>query len=448
MNHCDRARRIAGLCSSILAAVALAAALNIVMAKPADAATLCVNHKGTGGCYSSISGAVAAASAGDTVNVAPGTYTEDVVIGKSIALLGAGAEATKIDASGLANGVYIDGIDHAGLKAVIVSGFTIANAKFEGLLATNASDVTIRDNELTGNDKGIVLPGGSSSETSCPGIPAFETGESFDCGEAVHLSGIDHSVIEGNTVSGNAGGILVSDDTGPTFDNLISHNVVRRNPLDCGITVASHPASTGAPASFGVYRNTIAANVSQENGLVSDAGAGVGLFAAGPGNAVYANVVIGNRLIGNALPGVAMHNHFSLATFPANLNDNMIVGNYIAGNGADTADALTPGSTGINVFGFGPISGTVIAQNVIRDEADDVVTNTAAAVTVHLNELLGSDAVGVNNIGTGTVDATENWWGCARGPSHNGCSSAQGSGVAFTPWLTSPPAHQPDDRDH
>ena len=48
------------------------------------AATLCVNPGGTGGCFSTINSAVAAASPNDTVKVAAGSYAEDVVIGKAL----------------------------------------------------------------------------------------------------------------------------------------------------------------------------------------------------------------------------------------------------------------------------------------------------------------------------------------------------------------------------
>ena len=51
------------------------------------AATLCVNPAGKFGCKSSISVAVAAASPGDTIQVAQGTYKEQVVITKSLSLV-------------------------------------------------------------------------------------------------------------------------------------------------------------------------------------------------------------------------------------------------------------------------------------------------------------------------------------------------------------------------
>ena len=417
-----------------LAICALLAGLSI-FAAPVYSATLCVNPHGGSSCYQTISAAVAAATAGDTIQVSPGNYREAVVIGKSLSLIGRDRESTTIDATGLPAGVFIDGIDNAGLSAVVISGFTIENANFEGVLIANASDVVVRGNEVTRNNRALVVT--APGQSTCPNIPAFETNEGLDCGEGVHLTGVDHSVIADNIIVNNAGGILISDDTGATHENLITGNVVKENPFDCGVTLASHAPSTGSPESFGVFHNTISDNDSEENGLANGGGAGVGIFAGGPGNKAYANVITNNRLIGNGLPGVTMHIHADSATLPADLSDNIIVGNFIARNHADTADAATSGPTGINVFGAGAVSGTVISQNTIRDEAIAIATNTSGNVVIHLNDLEGG-SVGVANTGTGSDDATENYWGCPAGPGSKGCAQITGTHVTATPALRDP----------
>ena len=391
--------------------------------------------------YTTIGAAVQQAAAGDTIYVAPGVYNEGVLIGTSLSLVGSGRGRSIINAATQPNGIYIDGKDHPGLSRVVVTGFTVEHAKFEGILVTNASFVTIWDNEVSYNDQALIVSISNPPTLACPGLPPFETNEPDDCGEGIHLMGVDHAVVANNISQNNAGGILLSDETGATHHNLISKNLVLNNPFDCGITLASHPPAPGAGSEpFGIFANTIAHNDSTRNGYqVPGAGAGVGLFAAGPGNKVYANVVIDNDLTNNGLPGVALHNHAAPAgTQPAvNLNDNVIADNRISGNGADTEDAATPGPTGINVFGLVGITGTVISGNVIYNEQDGIVTNTPAQVDAHLNDLVGAP-VGLAHLGPGTVDATENWWGSPGGPGTRGATAVSGSGVNSTPWLTFP----------
>jgi hypothetical protein len=117
----------------------------------------------------------------------------------------------------------------------------------------------------------------------------------------------------------------------------------------------------------------------------------------------------------------------------------MIIGNRINGNGQDTSDAATTGPTGINIFGVSPITGTVISQNVITHESLDIVVSTPSDVEADNNDLHGAGRVGVQNVGAGTVDATNNWWGCKDGPGVYPCSNVNGPGtVLFSPWLTKP----------
>lgn len=445
----------------LLYAVSVSVGMAAIGAIQASAETLCViptPNLPAPGCahiYTKIQDAVDAAAAGDTIKVAPGTYQEDVTIPETtpVSLIGTNPANTIIDAMGKANGIFINGFingvppSYPGptqiantLRDVTVSGFTVKNANFEGILVTNASYVTLWNNRVINNDRALAL-GPSACEPGSPqGFPAFETNENFDCGEGIHLSGVDHSTVADNVSENNAGGVLLSDDTGPTYHNLISGNTVADNPYDCGITLASHDAygNTGEPYGYGVYRNTIAGNTSTKNGTaIAGAGAGVGLFASAPGTQTYGNVVIKNRLTNNGLPGVAMHSH----TPGQNLNDNVITENYISGNGPDSDVQSTLVPTGISLLAVTANTGTVISRNVIKNEgaaiAVNLASNSGSIVEAHLNDLLGSGSMGVENLAAGGVNATENWWGCGTGPNTNGCTSTTGN-VLSAPYLSAP----------
>ena len=440
-----RSKQTRGLCSSreknawrmIGCALLLCAAPNLT------AATLCVNPGGNGGCKKTISAAVTAASAGDTIYVAPGIYKEQVVISKSLSLVALSRWMPVVDARGLNNGFFVNGMSAApnpGVTGVLISGFDVKNANFEGILVANATNVTLVDNNVHDNNKALDI-----ANATCDGIPAFETNEGEDCGEGIHLMGTSYVSVVRNDIAYNSGGILISDETGPSHANLITGNKVHDNPFDCGITLASHgPATSVIPTAglpYGVTANTISENVSSHNGYeVPGAGAGVGIFAPFPGTTNAGNVVIENVLINNGLPGVTIHNH-AWAPFPAppvNMNDNVIVGNRISGNGADTQDAFTSGPTGINLYSLAPVWGTVVSQNVLHDEAIDVAFNAPVGqIIAHFNNFFGN-GLGVDNIGKGTVDATENWWNCPKGPGTHGCAGVAGTGVTFTPWLFAP----------
>lgn len=415
----------------VTAVFALLATTLLLLPPALHADTLCVNPSGRG-CYTTIGAAVAAASPGDVIRVARGTYHENVVIDKPLALLGQNSQNTVIDATGLLNGINVDGYDNPGLAHVIVSGFAVQNANAQGIVVTNASDVLISDNHLTGNDQSL-----DPVALQCPPLPPyFQAGESFDCGEAIHFSGVDHSTVSNNVVEHNAGGILISDDTGPNHDNLITGNLVQDNPYDCGITIASHHfALMPTDPSVGIYNIVVDRNTSMRNGLATGEGAGVGIFAGPPGAQNNRNVVSNNVLSENALPGVAIHAHSPFQS----LSDIQIVGNQISKNGPDP-DPGTTVPTGIAMSSEGPpLTGIVISQNVIQNEDIGIAMNTvddSSNVEAHFNSFLSD--VGIDNLGMGSFSATGNWWKCPGGPGASGCATVSGSDVTVDPPLSRP----------
>jgi parallel beta-helix repeat protein len=270
-----------------------------------------------------------------------------------------GRSAT-IDASGHDNGVVITG---AAASGTVLRGFTIENAGREGVFADQTSGLTISDNVLLDNDAY------GPFSLQCPAA------DPDDCGEALHLQSVTNSVVSGNLVRNNVGGILLTDEDGPTSGNLITQNRVLDNTKDCGITLASHFFQTGSPVSpdkGGVYLNQVLSNTSIGNGA-----AGIGVFAGPPGAAAWGNVVIGNTANDNGLPGVAIHSHSPFQ----NANGNVVAYNSLSGNGPDD-DANTVQPAGVVVFSaLVPILNTTVAYNQIRKDHYGVFTVLAPTLT-------------------------------------------------------------------
>ncbi|MFZ0756140.1 MAG: NosD domain-containing protein, partial [Trebonia sp.] len=198
-----------------------------------------------------------------------------------------------------------------------------------------------------------------------------------DCGEGVHFAGgVAYSTIRDNFIADNSGGVLLSDDVGPTHDNVVEGNVVTDNTTDCGITVPGHnpnalnSAGVPQPSVAGVYRNVIRGNVVTDNGVQGE-GAGVLFANATAGTASYDNLVEGNYIAGNGLAGVTMHAHTLPPGGHEDLNGNVIVGNSIGKNNLD-GDTLDgpPGpsdlkTTGVLVFSGGTPVAVTVAHNHI-----------------------------------------------------------------------------------
>ena len=420
--------------------VALFLTSAIAFPAAAHAATLCVDQHGKAGCYTTISAAVAAAAPGDTVKVNPGTYHESVVLKQPIALLGRDRNSTIIDANGLANGIYINGFDNPALgfgdlDEVTVSGFTVRSANYEGILVNNVSHATIWGNSVVDNDEAL-------TGTTCVGLPAFETGESADCGGGIHLVGVVHSTVSDNVVQGNAAGIEITDETTTTHDNVISRNLVLNNKNGAGFILASYLAYIPpdlARAGVQTYGNGVYNNLVIHNQSVRNGAAGVLLVAPVGGTRAYANQVSSNRITGNGAAGVEIHAGLSTISGTKNgdASRNTIFGNFIAQNGAD-AYAGTSVPTGISIAGQSNIIDSLLTSNVVADESIGVAFNTASTLELHLNDLIVGHNVGVASLNAGgNVEASENWWGCPNGPGTPGCSTATGA-VTYTPWLTWP----------
>jgi hypothetical protein len=213
----------------------------------------------------------------------------------------------------------------------------------------------IYQNTVKGNDTNLNTS--NPRNVKCPGALPFLQ---MDCGEGINLNGAFNTSVGANLIENNAGGILLSDEYGKTYHNLIRNNAVQNNILDCGITLASHPHSmVGGPGpGYGVYNNRVVLNSSTGNG-----GAGVGIFAPTPGTKAYNNTISKNLLSGNGLAGAAIHSH----TANQNLNGNKINGNWVGLNNLyGDSDAGNRQTTGILVWSSAShVKGLQIENNTV-----------------------------------------------------------------------------------
>jgi len=199
------------------------------------------------GAYPTISLAVAAASAGDTITVCPGTYPELVSVNKTLTLLGAqsGVDARLVTRTGLpATESVVTGLAgttsfYVTANNVTIDGFTVQGATlpntfgFGMVLGPGTSGAHVVNNIVQSNIAGLSLanaPGGNQAvirynvfrNNNQPG-PASGTGiytDEFNAGGALTNVLIDNNNFIGNVTEG----ISFSSSTAGSQSNVTVSN--------------------------------------------------------------------------------------------------------------------------------------------------------------------------------------------------------------------------------
>jgi len=319
--------------------------------------------------------ALATAPTHSTVHATAGTYSGGYTLATTGLRL-VGDEGATVDATTATNGIGIlVTASHTAVTGVTVTGAPSAAQtaphanpplpEGAGIEVKGANDVTISHDTLTGN----VNTHGSVSAGNNPSW-------------GIWLMGTSHSAVSFNRVFNNDGGIYLTDETGPTTANVISHNTVHTNAYGCGITLASHHAgvfngTTADPTLGGVFNNVVRNNVANDNGTIAQ-GSGILMGVGAPGGAVYNNLILDNSARGNGLGGITIHQHFNTnVPFPGatvgDANGNRLIGNHIGTNNiggdddfAPITDHLTTGIILASITGTN-ITGTVIRNNQISN---------------------------------------------------------------------------------
>ena len=269
-----------------LGGVGLLAILVILFfgAVPAWAATLCVAPGGAGGCYSSIQAAVTAASSGDTINVAAGTYVEVVNVTKSLTLSGEpGAKIKPDNSTPKYDGTRRPAIYINAVSGVTVQGFEIDGTGGEvnyGIYPFNSNNTIVKNNvvhDIT------TLVGGVADNSAGVGITYFGWGQ-----------GTDGALVQDNTVynTGRMGIWVGGMQSSSPYNFIVSNNnTINHNTV---YNAWQGPTTDGGGA---VQMNCPKSSIF-ENNTIHDTGLNwYGIYVAGSstGNSITGNEIYNNN---------------------------------------------------------------------------------------------------------------------------------------------------------
>ncbi len=221
---------------------------------------------GSGG-YDTIQEAIDAASPGDTIEVAAGTYDEHVVIDKAVTLLGAnagvdGADGGRGPETVITGGVKIQAGGPVTVDGVEISGSydtfgtpDITSPSHIGLLI-GSPNVTIENSVLTGDDLDSRPFGTSSSATDLD----FDHNLVQDWTKAAYFTAGSTGSITHNTFIDNAGGVFSEGMSFEVSDNSFSGSTgadvggyVTAATFNIGTVVHDNTYSSGIAQPISVY---------------------------------------------------------------------------------------------------------------------------------------------------------------------------------------------------
>jgi nitrous oxidase accessory protein NosD len=402
------------------------------------------------GCFfNSIRSAINAAAPGATITIGAGSYYENVVVDKPVTLKGAGLNTVVYPATskpvcgggslcgGEASDIFLVQADNVTITSLSLRG---DNPKLTSGVIVGGEDIDARNGIITNHEAGrynsLTVSKVKVTGVYLRGIYA-SSGGTFDFthdtvenvqGEEASIAIFDFGgsgVISYDKVLNANDAISANWSTGTQFlNNLISKS-------GSGVHTDNNGGSGGSP-------DTIRANTVRE---CKTDGYGIFVFVPYVSASVESNKVsgcsVGLAAFGGAVPGQGptFANNRANGTGAATSNPAGTFGAYVS------TDQLR--------FGYGDVTATLSGNMLSHFTTGLFVTQTTptagqpaggqATVTASPNDSFVANGAGAEG-GPGTsVNAQNDWWGCAKGPNAGGmCNTASGT-VQFTPWLTSKP---------
>jgi len=212
--------------------------IQIGVGEETDSPVVYVGSTGLGN-YSTIQQGIDQANDGDTVFVYNGTYYENIVIDKTLSLIGEDNTTTFINGRDVGNVIKINA------DGVAIKGFTIQHGGLTYPLAginCSSDHNTISENSIIFNFYGIILYRSSNNK-----ITENIIQNNYNCG--IYLSQSTHNIIENNIIQQHTySGIGMYDSSD---NNTIQRNTLRNNNY-CGVNIRI--------SSFNIVRENIFAD--------------------------------------------------------------------------------------------------------------------------------------------------------------------------------------------
>ncbi|MDQ1592641.1 MAG: hypothetical protein QOG71_3268 [Pyrinomonadaceae bacterium] len=390
--------------------------------------------------FPTVQGGVNGVAPNGTVNVASGNYPEQVVIGKSLTLAGAGAATTTIStpasltpgiggnlvlvevnggATVNASGIAVAGPRvFNGCSAQIFYGVYVSGAATLNLSDSAVRDIRLADPSLLGCQDGIAIRAGSQGLAQTATLSLDTVSVTNYQKSAVIVDGtgttatITDSTITGQGVPANlaANAIQIGRGAAATVTgNTISGNLCNNGV--CGPDPFTQAFSTGVL----IFSTSNAVTLSNNTFSNND----VGVYNNAANTTVSGNTFTANRYEnlfldeGNA---VVSDNNMSGAS-----NVGVLAVSFV-GNAGNSTGTLTRNN----------ITGAGVGLQLLDDTSG--ADNFTPQLTAHSNRIVATTTA-IDNPQSQTVDLENNWWGCNAGPGNTGCGAVTGTGADFNPWF-------------
>ena len=384
--------------------------------------------------------AVDIACPNDVVNVAAGTYPEQVTIGKALTIQGAGKTVTFIAPTSVtANTTSLSSAQP--LRAIV--------------LVHDAVDVTINDVKVDGGP--AAFPGcgdgyvGIYYRNASGTIDASHVTNVFQpttagCQAVVailaHSGASVCSLTVGNSMVDNYGKNGITCSLADMSCTITNNQVTGRGPVPLGDAAQNGIQFSGADGT--IIGNTVKDNFYSPQTVCAT---GILVFGSNPGVLVSGNVLNGNLcdLYVDADTSTVQGNQIDPAgPFAVTLigSGNTVSLNRV--NGSTNAMSQAIYVDGVNnTFSCNRVSNNAGGGFFFDSTFTNAGAETAGTPNTLMNNSIEGNGVGVDGSaldpGDPDLTATSNWWGCAAGPGNPGCDTVTANVNAASPLAAPPP---------